>query len=152
MTERQRKAWKSSLNLLFGPPNWLVQEEWKRDSKGKPTEPFDAAMLRVRAGYGLSESPPVPRTVEEAREWYTEKMSKPGAYNERERRIKAALDKDEQLRQNVRAPEMSEVIPDSMSKDDVQPKELSKVCLDCGKIIDHVGARCYACQKRRQRG
>lgn len=152
MTERQRKAWESSLNPLFGPPNWLVQEEWRRDKKGESTEPFDAAMLRVRARYGLPESPPVPRGIAEARECYAEKMSKPGAYEERERRIKAALDKDEQLRQNVRGKEMSEVIPDSMSKDDVQPAEMSKVCLDCGKIIDHVGARCYACQKRRQRG
>ena len=46
------------LATLFGPPSWLVHEEWKgRDDKGKDREPFADAAIRVRTRYGLPGSP-----------------------------------------------------------------------------------------------
>lgn len=49
--ENAVKEWPDKA-ATFGPPNWLVCEEWKgRDEKGRNLEPFEDAVERVRARY-----------------------------------------------------------------------------------------------------
>ena len=48
--ENSVKAWPSKAEK-FGPPNWLVCEEWKKKADGTPAEPFEAAAERVKLRY-----------------------------------------------------------------------------------------------------
>ena len=55
--ESKLERWESSVREKpgvaekFGPPNWLVQESWKRKKDGTPAEPFEDAVERVRERY-----------------------------------------------------------------------------------------------------
>lgn len=89
----------------FGPPNWLVQESWRRNSKGEPTEPFEEAAERVRKRY------------------FPNVLSKV----------------------DVEAPD----VEDDLSKDELDG---AKRCGGCFKYFTHAGTRCYACQKKSERG
>ena len=48
--ENSVETWPSKAEK-FGPPNWLVCEEWKKKADGKPAEPFETAAERVKLRY-----------------------------------------------------------------------------------------------------
>lgn len=57
MTKTKLERWETAVRewpskaATFGPPNWLVCEEWKRKADGSPAEPFENAVERVRERY-----------------------------------------------------------------------------------------------------
>lgn len=96
MTETKLQRWDKAIlarlgvAATFGPPNWLVSEEWKgHDDNGKDIEPFEDAVERVRARYFPSAPLSAPKVCKNCgEEWAGRGLECWGCQKKRQRKLR----------------------------------------------------------------